>query len=51
MVILKGERFNTPYERGCVAATNSNTAGEFEAWDSDGVLCAFHTDMIERILA
>jgi len=41
-----GQTFNTPYEQGCKVATLPDAQGNFEALDSDGVLCTFCVDMV-----
>lgn len=41
-----GQPFSTPYESGCVALTEPDEYGNFEATDSDGVTCLFNTVMV-----
>jgi hypothetical protein len=35
-------------ERGCVVATMPDDRGNFDAYDSDGVLCAYNVDMVDK---
>lgn len=44
--ITSGTTFDTPFESGCVATTDSDQHGNFTATDSDGVECQFNTTMI-----
>jgi hypothetical protein len=44
-----GTLFDTPFESGCRFVSDIADDGSFNAFDSDGVLCSFHVDMIERI--
>lgn len=41
-----GRTFNTPYEKGCVVASEPDIVGNFDAYDSDGVLCSYSPAMI-----
>lgn len=44
-----GQRFDTPYERGCIAVSAPDLVGNFDAYDSDGVLCSFSPAMVTRV--
>lgn len=46
--IFAGNVFDTDYELGCVATTDSDEQGNFDGLDSDGVECAFNLSMIVR---
>jgi hypothetical protein len=48
-MIRKGQRFDTPFERGCVALESPNSHGSFLALDSDGVRADFHVAMVENV--
>ena len=43
---LAGDTFNTESETGCVVITTPDEYGQFDAYDSEGVRCAFHVAMI-----
>jgi hypothetical protein len=47
-MIRKGQMFDTPFERGCVALEAPNSHGSFLALDSDGVEAHFHVAMVEN---
>jgi hypothetical protein len=40
------QHFDTPYERDCVATTDSDRDGNFEGIDSEGAECTFNTIMV-----
>lgn len=46
--IFAGDVFDTDYELGCIATTDSDEQGNFDGLDSDGVECAFNLSMIVR---
>jgi hypothetical protein len=48
-VIVVGDEFATPFERGCLALTDPDERGEFVGTDSDGVEVSFHVDMIAEV--
>jgi hypothetical protein len=48
-MISKGQIFDTPFERGCVALEAPNSHGSFLALDSDGVKADFHIAMVENV--
>lgn len=41
-----GQVFDTRYEQCCKVVTLPDEQGNFEGYDSDGVLCTFHMDMV-----
>ena len=41
-----GDTFATPFESGCVVASRADEFGNFDAYDSDGVLCQFSASMV-----
>ena len=41
-----GSVFDTPYEQGCEVASEPDTVGNFDGWDSDHVLCSFSPLMV-----
>lgn len=45
----RGRVFDTASERGCIAWTEPGPAGDFEAIDSDGVLCSYVLRMVKRV--
>jgi hypothetical protein len=47
--IRKGVKFDTPFEKDCVALEAPNSHGSFLAVDSDGVECDFHIAMVENV--
>lgn len=47
--IKAGQTFSTPFESGCVATSDPDFLGNFDAYDSDGVLCGFSTVMITSV--
>lgn len=49
IVIVKGTRFSTPFESGCVALSEPDKFGSFDAYDSEGVICTFSVRMVKRI--
>lgn len=44
-----GQRFNTDSERGCEVVTLPDADGNFDAFDSDRVLCSFSTAMVRSV--
>lgn len=46
MEIRRGTLFNTPYETNCRVVTLPDEHGNFDAIDSDGVLCGFHLVLV-----
>jgi hypothetical protein len=48
-LLTVGMQFATPFEAGCVVTTLPDKDGDFLAFDSDGVECSFHVNMVERI--
>jgi len=47
--IKKGTVFDTPAESGCVALTEPDENGDFNALDSDGVECQFNIVMVQDV--
>lgn len=45
-IVQPGDTFSTRYESGCIAVTEPDEYGEFEALDSDGVQCSFPSRMV-----
>ncbi len=45
--IFPGTVFSTLAESGCVATTAPDEDGNFDARDSDGVVCSFWLGMVE----
>ena len=46
--LASGAVFSTPFESGCIVADSPDfdpITGEFNAYDSDGVLCGFSLTM------
>src|SRR5262249_54525096 len=41
-----GATFSTPFEGGCEVASVPDIDGNFDAYDSEGVLCAFSPAMV-----
>ncbi len=48
ITVTQGMIFDTPFETGCRAVTAPDARGNFDAYDSEGVLCSFNTIMVER---
>jgi hypothetical protein len=44
-----GDKFSTPFEKGCVVTKESDIYGNFLALDSDGIECQFNEVMIEEV--
>ena len=44
-----GTVFDTAYEQGCVVQSLPDVVGNFDALDSDGVLCSFSPVMVVRV--
>lgn len=44
-----GTVFDTPYEKGCVVVGLPDVVGNFDARDSDGVVCSFSEAMVVRV--
>lgn len=49
MDVKPGTIFSTPFEVGCIAQTEPDDRGSFDALDSDGVLCSFHLRMVTEV--
>lgn len=49
LTLRPGDVFNTDYEQGCVVVTEPDELGNFDALDSDGVLCSFSLVMVRQI--
>ena len=49
MALLPGVRFSTRYEDDCEVVTEPDEFGQFEALDSEGVLCGYQTNMVTAI--
>lgn len=41
-----GQEFDTIWERGCVVVTLPDKDGNFDAKDSDGIICSYHLSMV-----
>ena len=48
-VLRIGQRFDTPHEQGCIVMGTPDLVGNFDALDSDGVLCSFSTVMVTKV--
>lgn len=49
--IRPGVEFDTEFETGCIVATTPNERGQFDALDSDSVLCSFTLAMVTRVFS
>ena len=47
--ITVGTFFDTPFDSGCIATTDSDQFGDFDALDSEGVECGYPFAMITAI--
>lgn len=45
-LISAGTVFDTEYEQGCIAHSTPDEVGNFDATDSDGVVCSFSLAMV-----
>lgn len=41
-----GQRFDTPFENGCIVVTSPDETGSFIGLDSDGEACSYSVDMV-----
>ena len=48
-MIKAGTIFDTPFESGCEAMNPPDEYGNFDALDSDRILCSFNIVMVEKV--
>lgn len=49
--LTPGTIFDTPFEQGCEVITEPDDLTNFQAYDSDRVVCSFSVVMVSRITA